>query len=238
MSDLDEARRALELGAELDEQPETPTRGSALKGGDGTTGPQVGQSSQDPTTLADVSEPVGATEPKLASALKQCAAGFRAMRLELHGMVDAFKEAVPETRRGRGVASALRALQGVVPMLDSAEAVIARALGTQAPESEALRRVFELGDRLDEEPLTHTTDADRSTEPRKKLDATSQAVITQVGTSLAVMAASVRKLGYQLQGTVEQTTRPDGIRASVTDLSEADNVLTSVRQKIMARFKE
>lgn len=233
---LEEARRALVLGAELDEQPETPTRGASA-GSTGTTGPQVGQSGKDPTSLADVTEPVGSTEPKLGEAMARFASGMKIIRAELGEMVAAFKAAAPETTRGRGVASVLRVLQGMEPMLQAAEDVVARALGTKSKAVEDAARVMQLGQSLDEEPLTHTTDADRASEPRKKLDAVSRSVVDAVGADLEKMHERVRKLAYQLQDVVEWSSRPDGIRASVTDLSEADTVLVTTRQKILARFE-
>lgn len=236
MNDGDEARRALRLGAELDEQPETPTRGASA-GSTGTTGPQGGQSGKDPTSLADVTEPVGSTEPKLGRALARFASGMQAIRSELGAMVAAFEAAGPETTRGRGVASALRVLRGMEPMLQSAEDVVGRALGTQPKAVEDAERVMYLGRALDEEPLTHTTDADRASEPRKKLDAVSRTVVDTVGVDLEKMHEHVRKLAHQLQDVVEWSSRPDGIRDSVTDLSEADSVLVTTRQKILARFK-
>lgn len=233
---LEEARRALVLGAELDEQPETPTRGASA-GSTGTTGPQAGQSGKDPTSLADVTEPVGSTEPKLWEAMARFASGMKAIRSEIGEMVAAFKAAAPETSRGRGVASVLRVLQGIEPLLKSAEDVAARALGAKSKAVEDAARVMDLGRALDEEPLTRTTDADRSREPRKKLDSASRAVVDQVGAELGKMHERVRELGYELQGVVETSSRPDGIRDSVTDLSEADSVLVAVRQRIVARFK-
>lgn len=102
---------------------------------------------------------------------------------------------------------------------------------------EEARRALALGAALDEEPLTHTTDADRASEPRKDLDPSARAVVDQVLSDLEKMHEHLRDLGYQLQGVVEKTSRPDGIRDSVTDLSEADTVLVAVRQRIAARFK-
>ena len=236
MKDADEARRALVLGAELDEQPETPTRGASA-GSTGTVGPHVGQSGKDPTSLADVTEPVGSTEPKLGAAMVRFTSGMKAIRSELGEMVDAFKAAVPETTRGRGVASVLRVLQGIEPMLRSAEDVAARALGSKSKAMEDAARVSELAGELDEEPLTPTTDADRSTEPRKKLDPEARDAVDQTCAELGKMHERLRELGYQLQGVVEKTSRPDGIRDSVTDLSEADTVLVAARQRIAARFK-
>lgn len=231
-TDADEARRALELGEWLDEQAETPTRGKS-SGSTGTQGPQVGQSAKDPTTLADVIEPVGSTEPKLGTAMKKLASGMASIRGELDAMIEAFKTAAPETSRGRGVASVLRVLQGIRPMLKSAEDVAARALGAKSSASEDIERAFDLA----EEPLTRTTDDDRASEPRKKLDGASREVVDRVGAELSKMHERLRELGYQLQGVIEKSSRPDGVRDSVTDLSEADSVVTTTRQKILARFK-
>ncbi len=236
MSTLEEARRALVLGAELDEQPETPTRGASA-GSTGTTGPQVGQSGKDPTSLADVTEPVGSTEPKLGEAMARFASGMKTIRAELGEMVAAFKAAAPETTRGRGVASVLRVLQGIEPMLQAAEDVVARALGAKSKAVADTERMMHLGQSLDEEPLTHTTDADRASEPRVKLDPASREAVDTVGAELGKMHERVRELGYQLQSVVAKSSRPDGIRDSVTDLSEADSVLVTTRQKILARFR-
>jgi len=153
-------------------------------------------------------------------------------------MVAAFKAAAPETSRGRGVASVLRVLQGIEPLLKSAEDVAARALGTKSKAVEDAARAMDLGRALDEEPLTGTTDADRASESRKPLDAESREVVDKVGAELGKMHERVKELGYALQGVVEMSSRPDGIRDSVTDLSEADSVLVAVRQKILARFKQ
>lgn len=233
---LDEVRRALVLGAELDEQPETPTRGKSA-GSTGTVGPQVGQSGKDPTSLADVTEPVGSTEPKLGAAMVRFTSGMKSIRGEVGEMIAAFKAAAPETSRGRGVASVLRVLQGMEPLLKSAEDVFARALGAKSKAVEDAERVMQLGQSLDEEPLTRTTDADRASEPRVKLDPAAREAVDTVGAELEKMHEHLRELGYQLQGVVDKTSRPDGIRDSVTDLSEADTVLVTTRQKILARFK-
>jgi hypothetical protein len=160
----------------------------------------VGQSGKDPTSLADVTEPVGGTEPKLGEALARFASGMKAIRSELGEMVAAFKAAAPETSRGRGVASVLRVLQGIEPMLKSAEAVATRALGTRSKYVEDAARVVDIVRALDEEPLTWTTDADRSSEPRRKLDLASRVVVDRVVDELGKMRERVRDLGYELQG--------------------------------------
>jgi len=236
MTRLDDVRAALALAEALNEQDETPTRGASA-GSTGTTGPQSGQAAKDPTTLADVTEPVGSTEPKLDAAMRRFQGGMEAIRSEVTAMVTAFEKAAPETRRGRGVASVIRVLKGLLPMVASAEEVAARALGESAYRFGDGAYAMDLAAVLDEEPLTHTTDADRASEPRKPVDAKTRAAVAQVGKDLGTIRERVRELGYRLQAAVETASRPDAVRASVTDLSEADTVLETVRQKIVARFK-
>lgn len=228
-----EIRMALDMIGALDE---TATRGPSA-GSTGTTGPQSGQASKDPTTLADVTEPVGSTEPKLGAAMQRFRAGMKVIRGEVTAMVTAFEAAAPETRRGRGVVSVLRVLNGLLPVVDSAEDVVTRALGERTHPMGEGARALEMAAELDEEPLTYTTDADRASEPRKPVDAAARTTVTEVTKALGMMRKRVRELGYQLQGVVPNTSRPDAVRASVTDLSEADTVLETVRQKIAARFK-
>lgn len=233
MSDLDEARAALAFGAALDEAEDTPTRGTSVAG-TGTAGPTVGPSAKDPTTLADKDHPVGATEPKLGAALKRFARGMAALRAEVAAMAEAFEAAASETSRGRAVASALRSLKGLTPMLTATQGVVDRAFGT-APASEDLVRML---DRLDEEPLTATTDADRSTEPRKPVDAATAGAVRTTVAALKIAEDEIAELGWKLQHAAEASSRPDAVRASVTDLSKAGSVLTDARQGIAARFKE
>jgi hypothetical protein len=98
-----------------------------------------------------------------------------------------------------------------------------------------VRRAFELGAALDEEE--RKPDTGTATEPAVKLDAEAQRAVRAATAMLAEMEKDLTALGYSLEGQVGKTSRPDGMRDTITDLSALRQKISGIRQRIVSRFK-
>lgn len=101
--------------------------------------------------------------------------------------------------------------------------------------AEEVRRAFRLAEGNDDLPGGDVGNV-LASEPRVELDAAARKVVDRVRATLRGMETELTELGYALQGAVGDSSRPDGVRDSVTDLSALRQHMGTVRERIQSRF--